>query len=547
MGDPAISWGVPVRSGSGMGLLFALAVGLLSLSAVAVLIQVTKRPPGWQGFTAANLIVVFVGALTIRWLPQWSRLAVAGVFIPFVLAPRLLLHAAHSQAVRGRMRAASLYERLACLLHPTPSLRFQASVNAAMSHGSIEQKVTALRALFQRASAQHQAALDAYIAIVQGHWNAVLECIHRVDDRLRPAFRVWEIRALGELGRLDEMVQAFSKDKIDPIRRDNYFCYLFVLAFAGRLDSVRLLLAREPSLHSRDYWLAIAATGSGPDEAGPRRLMATFASATNNESLRRAAERRLTAIPDLVGPALSPESTATIDAIEQPMVERLHRMTRPAAPVTLVLLVLVVVGFVAEVSHGGSENPGTLIEVGALSASMVLHGEWWRLVTSWFFHYGPFHVSLTLYLLLVLGSMCEVKAGSRRMFAIYCLGGLASSTMALLMMWNGSPVQYFAGSSGGLLALYGSELGGLLRDRSYWRIPLGRRRRMSVSRYLLLQTVVILFLWMDIAFEFHVQPLGVAVYAPSLVVGIVVNLIFGGPTRSAARWQQDARLTQVFD
>jgi membrane associated rhomboid family serine protease len=196
--------------------------------------------------------------------------------------------------------------------------------------------------------------------------------------------------------------------------------------------------------------------------------------------------------------------------------------------------VLVVAGFVAEISHGGSESPGTLIELGALSASRVLHGEWWRLVASWFLHYGPFHFWVTLYLLLALGAMCEVKAGSLRMFAIYCIGGLASSTVALSMMWSGSAVQYFVGSSGGVAALFGSEVGGLLRDRSYWRKPLSRRRRMSVSRYLLMQTGVIAFLWMDVAFESHLQPLGFTVYAPSLVMGIVVSLIFGGPTRSAA-------------
>jgi membrane associated rhomboid family serine protease len=509
-----------------MGLLFALAVGLMSLS--------TRRPQGWQGSAAVNVIVLFIGGLALRWLPDWSGLAVAGVFVPFVLAPGLLLNAARSQDMRGRMRAASFYERLACLLHPTPRLRFQAAVKAAMSHGPIEERVVALRALARCASPQQQAALAVNIAIVQGDWNAVLECLHSANGRLRLEFRVWEIRALGELGRLDEMVQAFPKEKIDSFRRDSYFHYLFALAFTGRLEGVRLLLGQEPLLHSKDYWLAIAATGSEPNQEEPRRLMATFASATKNESFRKAAERRLAATPDLVGSALSRESTAIIDAIEQGLLKQMRRMAQPAAPVTVILAVLIVVGFVAEVSHGGSESPGTLIELGALSAPLVLHGEWWWLAASWFLHYGPFHFSLTLYLLFVLGTMCEVKTGSLRMFAIYCLGGLASSTTALLMMWSESAAYCFVGSSGGLVALFGSEVGGLLRDRSYWRTPLGRRRPMTVSRYLLMQTAVIVFLWMDVAFESHSLPLGFTVYAPSLVVGIAINLIFVGQARSAA-------------
>ena len=130
--------------------------------------------------------------------------------------------------------------------------------------------------------------------------------------------------------------------------------------------------------------------------------------------------------------------------------------------------------------------------------------------------------------------MCEVKGRSLRMFVIYCVGGLASSATALLAMWSGSAALYFVGSAGGLMAFLGSEVGGRLRDRSYWRIPLNWRRRMSVSSYLLMQTGVIVFLSMDVAFESHLLPLGFAVYAPSFVAGLVINLAFGGTARTDA-------------
>jgi membrane associated rhomboid family serine protease len=519
-----------------MSLQLLFAVVLMVASVLTASAHVMQRPPGWQGWAAVNLLVLVTGAVSLRWLPQWSGLVTAGTYFPLVLAPSKLLNAARRQSVRGTTRATVIYKRLASLLHPTARMRFDAAVTAALAQEPIEQKVAALRALARRATPQQELVLDAQIATVQGDWNAVLDVVRRADEGLRPEFAFLEIRALGETGRLDDMVQAFPKEKIGPVWSQNYFCRLFVLAFAGRLDSVRLLLAQKPSLHSKDYWIAIAAKASGCNEAEWRRVMATFARTTKNESFRRAAQRHLAAMSVPGGTALSSESTAAIDAIEQRLLEQLRKRARPAALVTVILIALVVIGFVAEVSQGGSNDPRTLIQLGALSAPLVLRGEWWRLATTWFLHDGPFHflvtlnlllmlgVLVTLNLLLMLGARCEIKAGPLRMLAIYCVGGLASSTAALLMMWNGSAASYFVGSSGGLMAMFGSEVGGLLRDRSYWRKPLNRRRPMSLPRYLLAQTVIIFFLWMDVAFESHSMHLGLAVYAPSFVVGLLINL-----------------------
>lgn len=216
-----------------------------------------------------------------------------------------------------------------------------------------------------------------------------------------------------------------------------------------------------------------------------------------------------------------------IDVIEERLREHLLRIARPKAPVTVILIALVILGFVTELLSGGSSSPGTLIELGAISASQVVDGEWWRLVTSWFLHDGPFHFAITLYLLLLCGTMCEIKVGSLRMFLIYCVGGLASSTTALSLMWSGADKgAYFVGSTGGLMAFLGCEIGGLLRDRSYWRMPLGRRRPMSILRYLYVQTAIILSLWVDVAFEFHLLH-SFIVHVPSFVAGLLINLIFG--------------------
>jgi hypothetical protein len=104
----------------------------------------------------------------------------------------MLLIAARRQIVRGGLRAAAIYQRLASLLHPTARLRFDAGVTAAVAQGPIERKVAALRALARRATPQQQMVLDAQIATVQGDWNAVLDGIRRADEKLRRSSHFWK-------------------------------------------------------------------------------------------------------------------------------------------------------------------------------------------------------------------------------------------------------------------------------------------------------------------------------------------------------------------
>jgi rhomboid protease GluP len=435
-----------------------------------------------------------------------------------VTSPRLLLTAANREILKSSPENAAFYARLAHLLHPTSQLRFNAAVRRAMVAGSIQQKVAALRALAPRATRQQQAEVEAYVASIQDDWKPFLDYVQRTDSEAWTELQAWVMRACGELGQVDGLIQTFSRSGVRPKDLSARECYLFVLAFGGRPEGVGLLLRSERFLHSRDYWRAIAARAAG--SADWRHIMETFARTTESESFRKAAERHLADTRDARTPALSPESTAMISEIERQVIKS---ATRPQAPVTAILIMLISVGFIAQISYGGSENADTLTKLGAPSPLLILEeGEWWRIVTAWFLHYGPFHFWLNFLLLAVLGGQCEVKSGSRWMLATYALGGLASSITVLSITWSGifsSPI--FVGCSGGLSAFVGSEVGGQLRDRSYWRKGLDPRR--AVRRYVRFVLGVAVVLAMDVAFEIHVLHLGFAAYAPGLVVGLLIS------------------------
>src|SRR5690606_710909 len=57
----------------------------------------------------------------------------------------------------------------------------------------------------------------------------------------------------------------------------------------------------------------------------------------------------------------------------------------------------------------------------------VGHGEWYRMITSGFLHYGVFHLLMNMFALYLLGKAVEPAAGRLRMGIIYGVSLLAGS------------------------------------------------------------------------------------------------------------------------
>ncbi len=82
----------------------------------------------------------------------------------------------------------------------------------------------------------------------------------------------------------------------------------------------------------------------------------------------------------------------------------------------------------------------------------VGQGEWYRLVTSGFLHYGIFHLGLNMFALWILGNSLEGYGGRLRFGVLYGLSILGGSVGALVL----SPASLTAGASGGIYGLLGA-------------------------------------------------------------------------------------------
>ncbi len=144
-----------------------------------------------------------------------------------------------------------------------------------------------------------------------------------------------------------------------------------------------------------------------------------------------------------------------------------HGFVIPEFSVTRLLVAINVVIYLAELAAGGDIygqgnwifDHGALVinasyhQFGPADAGLA-HGEWWRLITAAFLHYGPLHLGMNMLALWWLGSPVEAALGRARYILLYLAAGLAGSAGALLL----SPNAVTVGASGAIFGILGALL-----------------------------------------------------------------------------------------
>jgi membrane associated rhomboid family serine protease len=128
-----------------------------------------------------------------------------------------------------------------------------------------------------------------------------------------------------------------------------------------------------------------------------------------------------------------------------------------AAYVTQALVALNVGVYLAELAAGGNiDGTGNPIyENGALVGVLVANGDWWRLLTAAFLHYGPIHLGMNMLALWWFGQPLEHALGRGRFLLLYVVSGLAGSAGALLLS---SMFVATVGASGAIFGILGAAL-----------------------------------------------------------------------------------------
>lgn len=127
-------------------------------------------------------------------------------------------------------------------------------------------------------------------------------------------------------------------------------------------------------------------------------------------------------------------------------------------PVLIGLNVLVFAVTAFQAKSIVDNDRASLFVDGTLMPGLVAGGEYWRLLTSGFLHfgnyggYGPVHLVFNMFALWVLGRDLEIALGRGRFLTVYSLALFGGSASVMLF---GDPISSVAGASGAIYGLFG--------------------------------------------------------------------------------------------
>lgn len=156
-------------------------------------------------------------------------------------------------------------------------------------------------------------------------------------------------------------------------------------------------------------------------------------------------------------------------------------------PVTVLLILINTLIFLVVEFTGGSENGQHMLECGAVYAPLILEqGQWYRMFSSMFLHFGAPHLINNMLVLFVLGQRLEPVTGKIKFFLIYIFGGLGGNMLSLFFDMYAGNASLSAGASGAVFAVMGGMIYVIIRHR-------GRVADLTVRQMLLMAAFSLYF------------------------------------------------------
>jgi rhomboid protease GluP len=148
-----------------------------------------------------------------------------------------------------------------------------------------------------------------------------------------------------------------------------------------------------------------------------------------------------------------------------PKVAELMHGDLALTPVTVALVGINVAVFGAMLMYGAGlwHSPNNVqLAWGAGFGPATKDGEWWRLGTAMFLHFGLVHLAMNMWALWDAGRLVERLYGSLRFAVVYFASGLTGNLLSLIVQGDRA---VSGGASGAVFGVYGALLVCLWRER----------------------------------------------------------------------------------
>ncbi len=233
------------------------------------------------------------------------------------------------------------------------------------------------------------------------------------------------------------------------------------------------------------------------------------------------------------------------------------RRRRPSwsyAPATYSLVAINCLVFLVMVWHNvsaASPNLDQLMYWGADNAgSVLIQGEWWRIVTAMFVHVGILHLATNMWCLWNLGLLAEPLMGSTGVLAVYILTGAAGNLLSTLVNWFKfspewakyhaewishhaanvamSPSDFFPAGAGASGAVFGIA-GALIVLLKSHRLPVPLVELHKLRRSVIYFAAINLVIGFTISLGVVVRHTGISIDNSAHLGGVLCGLLFAAP------------------
>ncbi|MEO6722897.1 MAG: rhomboid family intramembrane serine protease [Ferruginibacter sp.] len=189
----------------------------------------------------------------------------------------------------------------------------------------------------------------------------------------------------------------------------------------------------------------------GTNKKNTNKLVAAFEAAKNSATI----EKTTNNIASVNAIKAKTINLAEEETREQLEMDKALNLSGSNLYVTYTIIGINVLVFILMAANGaGIVDANSLVHIswGSNYSPLTLTGDYWRLLTSTFIHFGIIHLLMNMYCLYTVGIYLEPMLGKIRYTAAYiCTGILASLTS---LWWHTEPLNS-AGASGAVFGLYG--------------------------------------------------------------------------------------------
>jgi rhomboid protease GluP len=451
----------------------------------------------------------------------------AALWFPLVLLPGLIGKLCDRRFMQQDYAGARRLAQIIRWLHPADGWIEMPTIIHALELAQKGELTAASETLNRFQEVKSIIGLAAIINLyrITNRWDELLawQSRHREEIERNPLLFPVVLRALGETGDLRGLVGFYDghRQKIGNLvptaNRD--VCRLMLFAFCGKRQAVERLFAGNLAVLPapiRAFWLATADLEAGEWEYAKRQLEELLPGA--DPLLHRAIERRLSRISVVPEPLDASAERVVDDASkEQSQEERFgsqRSLFSSRARATQLLMLVNVFAFVAESCLGGGTSLDVLYRLGGLFPPAVREGQWWRLITSLFLHFGALHLAMNMFGLWLLGPFVEFALGFRRFVLVYSLAGIGSMAMVMASSSPAGAEPLTVGASGCVMGLVGATGSLMLRG---WL----REKALAAKRRLLLMLLIVS---MQILFDLTIPHVSMTAHLSGVFIGFAATI-----------------------